>query len=289
MKFSATFRSTQLIHKICQIFEKVHKMCLLHLTKDYLTFVVRGEVGQEPQVWLQVKMDQVFADFTIKSAHQDKIYLELDASHWVRSLKESILGINSTLKLTKSAQGQVVLKMVIDEKSSKPGKFSTVTHDIPVRVLLNSQFNNIAQPTMEEFTMRVQMPTLISLRHVIERLKTLGQLITINANWNGFFQIKMQSEKCDINTTYPISQSQIQFENDSSLLLTEIEKETIVSTTVDIKHFSQLLECYQLNPWAVILNYSHNNAILAKILLNDDEYNIGGKLDLDYFIPFKYN
>jgi hypothetical protein len=56
--------------------------------------------------------------------------------------------------------------------------------------------------------MRVQMPTLISLRHVIERLKTLGQLVTINANWNGFFQIKMQSEKCDINTTYPISQSQ---------------------------------------------------------------------------------
>jgi hypothetical protein len=56
--------------------------------------------------------------------------------------------------LTKSAQGQVVLKMVIDEKSSKPGKFSTVTHDIPVRVLLNSQFNNIAQPTMEEFTVR---------------------------------------------------------------------------------------------------------------------------------------
>jgi hypothetical protein len=37
------------------------------------------------------------------------------------------------------------------------------------------------------------------------------------------------------------------------------------------------------------LDYSHNNAILAKILLNDDEYNVGGKLDLDYFIPFKYN
>jgi hypothetical protein len=48
----------------------------------------------------------------------------------------------------------------------------------------------------------ILMPSLLAIRHVLERLKSLDHHVTLAANMNGELQLAMTTDSVDITTYY---------------------------------------------------------------------------------------
>uniref|UniRef100_A0A6B2LNG3 Checkpoint protein n=1 Tax=Arcella intermedia TaxID=1963864 RepID=A0A6B2LNG3_9EUKA len=147
-----------------------------------------------------------------------------------------------------------------------------VTQDVPIQPLPIDQFRSFKEPSLPNPDIVIMLPQLKAMRNVIERLKDLDTILTIEANMGGEMILKIQTDMVSIATFYKnLDHPQLDGR------ITNEGPEVISSAKVDIKKFWKALYSYQVDPTHVICCIVKGTALVLHALLDD--------LFITYYIP----
>jgi len=117
------------------------------------------------------------------------------------------------------------------------------------------------------------MPPLRLLRHVIDKMKNVGDFLSIYANMAGELKFKVETDMVTIQTSYSnLEHPQIEGRSPPRL-----NPDQSAEVKVDIKKFARFLFSYLVQPTNVICCIVEKRAVVLHVLLDD--------LYLTYYIP----
>lgn len=169
-------RVAQLI-KICQVLERVDRVCVLHLCssdEDAVRLVVFADATGSISTFTTLKRVDWFESYRIESHNSNQIGLELDMRNLSRALRSASSADVIVIKLTK--KGVPVLAFEIMTA------LGPIKQEIPVMVLSAARLAEFQEPQHTKCK-GVALPPLVKLHAMIERMKALSQTLTIRINF----------------------------------------------------------------------------------------------------------
>lgn len=184
-------RVAQLI-KICQVLERVDRVCVLHLCSsddDVVRLVVFTDATGSISTFTTLKRVDWFESYRIESHNANQIGLELDMRNLSRALRSASSADVIVIKLTK--KGVPVLAFEIMTA------LGPIKQEIPVMVLSAARLAEFQEPQHTKCK-GVALPPLVKLHAMIERMKALSQTLTIRINFasSGGGGGRQQQEDC---------------------------------------------------------------------------------------------
>ena len=192
-------------------------------------------------------------DYRIASASDNVINLELPLDTLHRSLKSCNLASSASLRLTKK-DSIPTLSLTVSTLSSAAANPTIITQDIPVRVVSPSAVAWIQQPTCPEPDVHIELPAMTQLRAVTDRFVKLappGGKITLEANGNGCFRMRVEADTVKVQTEW--KGLQIVFRNEeegdnSSVTESQVQdKEHYVGVRLDGKDWARVVKVSTLS------------------------------------------
>ncbi|KAG0640212.1 checkpoint protein Hus1/Mec3 [Tuber brumale] len=186
MRFKTSIRNVSTFIKLTSSLLSIGKIAWLRLDEDEIRFTLMPDQGA--QVFANLSIQTLFDSYVITSANSNIINLEVPLSPLHRALRSCASASDATLRLTKrSSDNAPILCLTITTTTN-----TLVTQEIPVRVLSPASVANIREPTCPEPDVHIILPSLQSLRSVVERFNKLdASKIAIAANMNGEFKMRL--------------------------------------------------------------------------------------------------
>ncbi|XP_059585331.1 checkpoint protein HUS1 [Alligator mississippiensis] len=124
----------------------------------------------------------------------------------------------------------------------------------------------------------IYLPVLNTMKSVVERMKSLGTSIVIEANLSREMNLKIETDLVSVTTHFKdLGNPSWVSEGDSQNSTQDQDPEIMAKTRVDIRKLQQLLAGQQVNPTKALCNIV-SKRIVHFILLHED-------VSLQYFIP----
>ncbi|TPX66824.1 hypothetical protein SpCBS45565_g04230 [Spizellomyces sp. 'palustris'] len=206
--------------------EKMAKSWIWHFSPDYIHFIVgKQDISTTMQMFGQIKavrvyavtqvvdpfwascnnrktlgQDRIFEEYVVESGFGNNIWIELTGEHLVRALKSSQQASDVAMRLTKK-EGLPVLALSITN-TSRTGNCAFLSQDIPVRPLKWQEAEDLKQPVMMDYQVHILLPPLTDVRTIAERMRPLGNHITVSANMAGDFLLKVETDAVRVETTF---------------------------------------------------------------------------------------
>ncbi|KAJ1933947.1 Checkpoint protein hus1 [Kickxella alabastrina] len=301
MRFRAALTNATLLLRVVQTMDKLTKTAILKLTRSKLHLIVLTDMDSGLQLWTDITTSALFSDYRIESVHDDEIYLEFTIDNLQRALKSTQTNTSTsnqcTLRLTKK-QHLPVLSLVIQTQSAM-GREMVLTQDVPVRVLTPQQMESIREPMVPDGQVHVMMPSLGSVRSVVERMKSMGDRVAVSANRLGELNIRVNNELVDITTYF----KGLENLNDDSVATQDGSQATVdrapgeyYTAVVDMKNFVRFLQSYHVAPKNIVCCIIENFALVFYVYIGStagfgnngvaalNDQNCGS---MTYFIPVR--
>lgn len=268
MKFGAVITDSIAMkdfQNISTSLSKFAKECVMKITQRKLYFIISEEDSgpRKPLVWCELPVTFYFSDYTIVGVSEthNEIFLELSTVLLSRSL--SVIKQNSDclkLKLTNKESPCLTLEMDL-----KSGELSTrkVVHDIPVEVISRKHWSDYEEPRFTNFHVSIEMPSLKSIKHIVEHLKNWSPSLTVAANKNGRLTLKIQTNLLKVSSHFPdlnVESFAVGQIGNSDLDASELNEDQ-VSSTIDIKKFLMFLNGMQLNNCRTMCSIVHERMV----------------------------
>ncbi|ORX60072.1 cell cycle checkpoint [Piromyces finnis] len=251
-----------------QSVEKLNKTCVLKFTRDKIFLIVSKIELTELQVWGQVAINLLFEDFIIESANNNEIWLEVRTDQIIRVLKSAQSAIDVYCKLTKKT-GLPSLSFNI--KSIFRGDNPVLlVQDIPIRVLNMYHISEYKEPMVPQPHVHILMPPLVSVRTIIDRMKSMSNYLTISANYNGEFTLKIETESVSVETYFKDLICPELNQNENSQSQQERPKEQFSGCQISIIDFEKFVHSYVINPSSVICSIIENFAVVFYVYVRND-------------------
>jgi len=233
MRFRAKLKDSGLFLRLIQTVEKIDKHCMLHLTPKKIQFILVKELEHGFQVWSAMNASSLFNDYLIESKADNEISFSINLNHLARALKCGDKSPSQYILIKLTKKGDMPYLSLSMEIS--PTRSMMLTQDVPIQPLSTEQMKAFIEPTLPDPDIAIMMPTLKNMRHVIERMKDLDSMLTIQANMGGEMTLKVQTDMVSIATFYRnLEHPQLEgrTRNDSP--------DTMASAKVDVK---KILAC----------------------------------------------
>ena len=253
------------------------KSCALRLTPNKLYFILNDTAAQGGvTIWCEVNQSGLFEEFRIEGneGSNDNIYLELHPDNLVKAMKcaanAQVVKIKLTKKITPCLTFEIILPSMVRSR--------TVTHDTPVTVIAQNQWDAYQEPQMPEIDVSMCMPPLKTVRNIVDKMKHFSSQLVISANRSGQMTLKVVTDMVSATTRFSgldiedIGRGDSVRSNSSGNSSQEMSE-----ATVDIKKLSAFLHGQLVSPTKVICNIVHQRAVQF-YLIHDD-------FSLQYFIP----
>ncbi|KAL6609117.1 Hus1-like protein-domain-containing protein, partial [Neocallimastix sp. 'constans'] len=132
MRMKAKVIDTILLTKMLQSVEKLSKTCIMKFTEDKIYIIIAKIELTELQVWGQVASNLLLEEFTIESANNNEIWIEVRTDHVIRVLKSAQTSIDIHCKLSKKKElsslsfniKRMVSQNLSQQEKSKKEQFS---------------------------------------------------------------------------------------------------------------------------------------------------------------------
>ncbi|KAJ1874595.1 Checkpoint protein hus1 [Coemansia sp. RSA 1722] len=291
MRFRSLLTNSNLLLRVVQSIDKLSKSAILKLTPDKLHIIVITDVDSGLQLWSDVSISALFADYRIESAHSNEIYLEFSIDNLQRALKSAQGALQTTLKLTKKQQ-LPVLSLIIQNQSTT-GRELVLTQDVPVRVLTPLQMESIREPMVPDGQVHIMMPPLNSVRSVAERMKTMGDRVAVAANKSGEVRIRVANDLVDITTHFKGLENLSYDSTQQQQQSVDREAALFYTAVVDMKNFLRFLQSYHVAPKNIVCCIIENHALVFYVYIGSTGYGSGSGLltdncgSLTYFVPVR--
>lgn len=186
--------------------EKLSQRGILKLTKDKLYLICAGESNTSggPQVWAQINVKSVFSEFRIESNVDNQIFLEFVPNALSKALKSTVGATQVIVRLAKRASTNIPVLNFNISTASRVGHSMTVTQEVGVKVLKQSELEAMAkEPMCPEPDVHVMLPQPTeTMRGVVEKMKNLDSIITVSSNLQGILRLRVKSDLANVETEW---------------------------------------------------------------------------------------
>ncbi|CAI5529670.1 unnamed protein product [Closterium sp. Naga37s-1] len=165
-------------------FERIGRVCHVYLTPSDVFLLHNVLSADGVQAIAQFPTAELFSEHLISSASADRIAFSLDLSLLARALRSSLAtaATRHQLKLVKKSTNPTAPALPFLSLEAK-GERSSIVQDIPISTPLpRSQLNELQAGIDLVHSLPetlVQLPDLPSLRHLVERLQSVGDMADV--------------------------------------------------------------------------------------------------------------
>eukprot|EP00298_Acanthocystis_sp_HF-20_P000528 c10718_g1_i1.p1 GENE.c10718_g1_i1~~c10718_g1_i1.p1 ORF type:complete len:298 (+),score=118.57 c10718_g1_i1:42-896(+) len=284
MRFRCRVGNVLLLLRIAQTLEKVAKSGILHLTPNVLHLIIPGEGQDDTKTWSSVSVTTLFRDYVVESLCNNHIACQLMFTHLIQALKSCSSADSVLLKLTKK-DDQPNLSFLIEQTFPK---MMTVTHNVPVNLLTSTQILNLKEPQLPLPEIQVYLPPLKELKTAMERMKSVGDYITIECTQNGQLSLHCSTDVVNISTVYPTLAlaGQPPKQNTTSEPSTSSSQTDLppISAQVHLRKFFKVLKSSEVFSSYVICCIVKNQAVV--LVLHMDEV---AENTITFYVPIVFD
>ncbi|CAI5985974.1 unnamed protein product [Closterium sp. NIES-64] len=277
-------------------FERIGRVCHVYLTPSDVFLLHNVLSADGVQAIAQFPTAELFSEHLISSASADRIAFSLDLSLLARALRSSLAtaATRHQLKLVKKSTNPTAPALPFLSLEAK-GERSSIVQDIPISTplprsqLIELQAGIDLVHSLPETL--VQLPDLPSLRHLVERLQSVGDVADVATMRSGALAMRTHTPSITVAAQFKNlkvlganSESQqsgagvgegsrqgggADGDEDISGLSTRLRQmqatgdATVVS--VSVKHLARSLQCYLTRPDASYCGVAPNEACLLMI------------------------
>ena len=242
-------------------------MILLTRERVYVRACPESADSEGLRVWSGAEVRAVFGDgMRLESAAENTIGLRLALGTLHRALKTGVSASMVVIKLTKK-KGSPCLSLVCRHVSAS-GDMYSVTQDVPVELLTASEQALYAEPDLANPEVDLLFPSLLHVRNVLDRMRSLSDILHIEAHSDGRLSFHIQSDLVSVATHYSSLPRPTQ-ESSSSTTTTSLSQDALgatpaaassssssissISVRVNLGHFVRFLACSLVEPDHIII------------------------------------
>ncbi|KAI9107408.1 hypothetical protein K1719_021445 [Acacia pycnantha] len=274
MKFKAFLTEngvTLLEKRFLPALEKMGKICHLYLTRDHAMFLHNLLNGDGIQSIAQFRKEALFDDYRISSQNEDRIAFTIDVTLLQRAVRSSV-SICSELGGSGVTANRLQIKLVkkLPPNCTQPMPFltfetkgykSAVIQDIPIskplsraQVLELQGALDMAQDLPQTL---VQVPDLNQLQNFVDRLKQVGDALSVSISKYGDLHIQVSTTMITLGAEFrkllvigekadaPSQDQNLSAQTRSSRSVAKGDAQTV---QVSVKHFAKSLQCHLTKP-----------------------------------------
>ncbi|KAK2704644.1 checkpoint protein HUS1-like isoform X2 [Artemia franciscana] len=189
--------------------------------------------------WCFIPSANFFAEFLMEGLcpAENLILLEFNPSDVTKTLfsvKSSLSAKAFKMKLTKKYFPCLTFEVELPSASSYSRH---VVHDIPVTVIPRRLWSDYKDPQREEFDATVVLPSIRTVKNIIDRLKNLDPVVEVIVNRNGDVEFKCESSMVTVTSRL----TGLSVKKWSTRSDTDQDAVKKFSTRVDLKKFAHFL------------------------------------------------
>ncbi|EKM77171.1 hypothetical protein AGABI1DRAFT_77581 [Agaricus bisporus var. burnettii JB137-S8] len=290
MRFRATIESVSIFYKITQSVEKFQKRFIIKFTPETMHIICNHEANEGgTQVWSQIKVESIFADYRIQSNADNEITLAISSEALLGALRSASASSTSStayqaeeivMKLAKK-NDRAVLKFEIIGTTSV-GRRVKVTHDVLVDVLKPHEVARLIEPLCPEPDLHILLPPLQKVRTVVERLRPMSDTLTFRANNSGKLHISISTETVRVQTEWKnLTNPRLNERERNDEEQAVVDSEKLFTVHVSIRSFLRFLNSHVIST-TTIACVCQNHCLILYVYIGDAA-DVGGVLT--FYIP----
>ncbi|KAG6489770.1 uncharacterized protein LOC122003807 [Zingiber officinale] len=288
MKFKA-FLTLDGVHLLDKRFlpalDKLGRICHVYLTPDHAMFLHNLLGGGGVQSVAQFDKDVLFRDYRISSQNAGRIAFSVDAALLHRALRSALTIQEQARDETAAIQIKLVKKLPAGSRNPAPfltfetkGRVSAVVQDVPISKPLSRsdvlQIQSALDASQDLPQTLVQVPDLAQLQSLVDRLKYVGDVLTVSIAQYGDLHLQVStslvtvgSELRKLRVLGARADPPIGDQNLSALARTElaIQRGEALSVQVSLKHLARSLHCHLAKPDCAFYGIAPQGACLTVI------------------------
>ena len=155
-------------------------------------------------MWAQINVANVFSDFKIESNTDNQIFLEFIPTALSKALRSSQGAASIIIRLAKRTSNNTPILSFAFSGATRGGHSLDIVQEMSVRVLKLTELEEMAkEPMCPEPDVHIMLPLPSeTMRGVVERMKNLDSLITVSANLQGIFRLRVNSDLANVETEW---------------------------------------------------------------------------------------
>ncbi|KAL5503999.1 HUS1 [Sanghuangporus vaninii] len=235
MRFRANIEHVQTFQRIIQAIEKLQKRCIVRFTETEMHIICNAETEDGVQVWSRIKVvrllrlldifetrndqdlvqDSLFSDYRIASNANNEINLSLSPEALSQALRSAASSSDIVMKLLKK-DGHAVLtfEIVLALGSGGLGGFgstggggggsrkASIAHDVLIDLLKPTDVRRLKEPLCPEPDIHFLLPPLQKLRTIVERMRSMADVLCVQANHRGGLRLSVESDQVRVQTQW---------------------------------------------------------------------------------------
>lgn len=158
-----------------------------------------------------------------------------------------------------------------------------------MRVLSSDEIDRIREPPLRvaDVDVHILLPQLLSLKSVVERLKSLSSYMTIAANMRGDLQLGVNTDSVEVTTHYKdlVNPEINNLEGEEKPTSAMRDPEMLAEARVDVKDFLRFLHSHHVNPTNAVCCILEDTAVLLYVYMRSPRTPNTSLGALTYYIP----
>uniref|UniRef100_A0ACD5V497 Uncharacterized protein n=1 Tax=Avena sativa TaxID=4498 RepID=A0ACD5V497_AVESA len=313
MKFKASFTDdgiSLLDKRFLPAMDKVGRVCHVYLTPTHAMLLHNllgstGPDGDGPQCVAQFAKDLLFREYSVSSRDANRVAFSVDVALLQRALR-SALAVHTQWPAAGDAPAAIQVKLVNKQtagsRSAAPfltfetkGARSAVVQDVPISKPLSrsdvARLQAALDAAQELPETLVQVPDLPQLQNLVDRLKNIGDLLTVTVTQYGDLHLQVSTSLVTVGSEFKRlrilgvrANAPAVYQNVSATTRMEmaVERGEALSVQVSMKHLVKSLQCHLAKPDCTFYGIAPNGACLTVIF----QYFIPGTRLTDKSISF---
>jgi len=265
MRFRATLKEPFSFTNVLQALEKLGQSCVIHFQPDIVSFYMTSHFSQSGRAFVELATKSIFEDYRIESKSNNEIPMVVNIPNIARAIRSGINADKIVMKLTKKSN-RAFLTFDITENVN-------IIQDVPVTLQPIKRMKEFYEPELPDPEVQIRMPELKALKNVIDRMKSVSDILTIEASLTGELVFEVNTDMVTIKTYYKglsIKPTASQPDTNSA---------NRASARMSIKKFSRLLHCRCLNASYILGCIVEDHAFVVYIKLRED------RGQMTYYVP----
>ncbi|KAJ3717088.1 checkpoint protein Hus1/Mec3 [Lentinula raphanica] len=280
MRFRAGIENVTTLFRIIQSVEKLQKKCIIKFTEDNMHVICNSDANEGGiQVWSQIKIDSIFNSYRIQSNSNNEITVNLSCEALMGALKSASTSAgtsNSTSGSTYETD-EVIVKLA--KKNDQ-----AIEHDVKIEVMKPADVAKLNEPMCPEPDIHVLLPSLQKIRTIVERLRSMSDILAVRASHNGCLQLSINTESVKVDTEWKnctIPQMMREGASQDSADDDPPDPEHLFSVLVSVRSFLKFLSSHVVST-TTIACVCQNHCLILYVYIGDVA-DAGGVLT--FYIP----
>ncbi|KAJ3518174.1 hypothetical protein NLJ89_g8 [Agrocybe chaxingu] len=236
------------------------------------------------QVWSQIKVDAIFANYRIQSNANNEITVGLASEALLGALKSASTSTTSSssfdteevvMKLAKK-NDQALFSFEISGMS-RVGHRLRVAHDVKIEVMRPTDVEKLKEPLCPDPDLHILLPPLQKLRTIVERMRPLSDVFAVRANNNKRLVLAISTESVRVETEWTDCRNTARDGADDEIA----DPDKLFTVLISTRSFLKFLNSHVVSTTTIAAICQHHCVILYVYI--GDVADAGGVLT--FYIP----